>query len=134
MSESGGSTPAVGIVTAAMAAFARGDFDGMSAFVHPEAEIEVLGLDGQVVRGVQGLRDALAAAERRSHEPSMSSIEPIGDDGAMMIGRVRYGDASGARWDSPAVWLTIVRDEKVWRSRAYTSVDEARAAYPTLAS
>jgi len=133
MPEPSGS-PAVRIVSAAMAAFARGDIEAMASYVHPEAEIEVIGLEGQVVRGVEGLRDALATAGERSHAPRMSSIEPVGDDGAMMIGRVRYGDAAGALWDSPAVWLSIVRDGKIWRSRAFGSIDEARAAYTALGS
>ena len=128
-----GEASAVKIVSAAMAAFARGDIDDMSEFVHPDAEIEVIGLDGRVVAGVEGLRAALAAAASRSHEPTMSSIEPVGEDGALMVGRVRFGDATGGWWDSPAVWLSIVRDGKIWRSRAFTSADEARAAYPTLA-
>ena len=132
MSESGESL-AVKIVSAAMAAFARGDIDAMARYVHRDAEIEVVGLDGRIIRGVEALREALATAGRRSHEPTMSTIEPLGEDAALMIGRVRYGDASGARWDSPAVWLSIVRDGKIWRSRAFNSIDEARAAYLTLA-
>ena len=115
-----------------MSAFARGDLDAMSALVHPDAEIEVLGM-GEVVHGVDGLREALEVAGQRSHEPTMSAIEPVGAHGAMMIGRVRYGDSSGGVWDSPAVWLSVVRDGKIWRSRAFASADEARAAYDSLA-
>jgi ketosteroid isomerase-like protein len=124
---------AVEIVSAAMAAYARGDLAGMAACVHPDAEIEVVGL-GRVVHGPAGLQEALAAAGRVAHQPTMSSIEPVGEDGAMMIGRVRYGDSTGGRWDNPAVWLSIVRDGKIWRSRAYASADDARAAYRDLAS
>jgi len=123
---------AVEVVKAAMDAFARGDVEEMSAYVHPDADIEMVGLGGEIVHGVDGLRDALAVAGARAHRPTMSSVEPVGDDGAMMIGRVRYGDPSGAVWDSPAVWLSIVRDGMIWRTRAFGSVDEAREAYPSL--
>jgi len=125
---------AVEVVTAAMNAFARGDVDAMAAHVHPDADIEMVGLGGEIVHGVDGLRDALAVAGDRSHRPTMSSVEPVGDDGAMMIGRVRYGDSSGAVWDRDAVWLSIVRDGKIWRVRAFGSVDDAREAYPALAA
>jgi hypothetical protein len=124
---------AVEIVTAAMNAFARGDIDAMSTYVHPDADIEMVGLGGSRVQGVDGLRTALDDAGAL-HRPVMSSVEPIGDDGAMMIGRIRYGDGTGGVWDSPAVWLSIVHEGKIWRTRAFGSVDEARGAYPELAA
>jgi ketosteroid isomerase-like protein len=125
---------AVEIVTAAMNAFARGDLDAMASYVHPDADIEMVGLGGTRVHGVDGLRGALDVAGTRMHRPVMTSVEAVGEDGAMMIGRVRYGDETGGVWDSPAVWLSIVHDGKIWRTRAFASTDEARAAYPDLAA
>jgi len=115
-----------------MSAFERGDLTALATFVHPDADIELLGLGGVVTRGGEGLQDALSTVGKRVHRPRMTAIEPLGDDAAMMIGRIQYGDPASGQWDSPAVWLSIVRDGKIWRSRGFASVDEARAAYPVL--
>jgi ketosteroid isomerase-like protein len=123
---------AVEIVTAAMAAYERGDLDALAAFVHPDADIELLGLGGVTTHGAAGLHDALSTVGKRLHRPRMTTIEPLGEDAAVMVGRIQYGDPAGGRWDSPAVWLSIVRDGMIWRSRAFGSIDEAHEAYPAL--
>ena len=120
------------VVTAAMAAYERGDLEAMARFVHPDAEIEIMALGGEVVHGPDGLRAGLAGAAGRMHRPTKTTVEPLADDAAMMIGRVQYGDPSGGHWDSPGVWLSIVRDGKIWRTKAFPSIDEARAWYAGL--
>ena len=123
---------AVEVVTAAMAAYSRGDLDAMAALVDPDADIEVIGLGGQTVHGADELREALNVVDGPPHRPTMTTVEPLADDAALMIGRVQYGDSSGAFWDRPTVWLSLVRDGKIWRSRAFSSRAEARKAYPRL--
>jgi ketosteroid isomerase-like protein len=127
-----GTQTAVDVVKAAMIAYERGDLTAMAAFVHPDADIKLLGLGGVETHGADGLHEALSTVGKRLHRPRMTAVEPVGDDAAVMIGRIQYGDPASGQWDSPAVWLSIVRDGKIWRSRAFGSVDEARAAYPAL--
>ena len=119
------------VVSAAMAAYERGDLDALAELVHPEAEIQMLLLGGDVARGPEGLREALAQVTV-VHQPTVTAIESIGDDAALMIGRLQYTDTRGGLSDHPAVWLSVLRDGKLWRSLTFGSVEEARAGYDAL--
>lgn len=126
-----GSSPSA-VVREAMAAYERGDLDALLALVHSEAEIEMLILDGGVARGPEGLAEALAMAAKQVHRPKMSRVEEIGTDAALMIGRIQYGDAERGISDHEAVWLNVLRDGMIWRSKVFASAPEARAAYAEL--
>jgi ketosteroid isomerase-like protein len=119
-------------VARAMEAYRRGDLDGLAAFVHPEAEIEMFLLGGEAARGPEALRNALAAAREGIHRPTMSSLEAVADDAVVMAGRIQTMDAEGAVSDRAAFWLTVLRDGKVWRTRVLTTLAEAPAAYEAL--
>jgi len=120
------------LVAEAMACYERGDLEGVAAFVHPDAEIEMLFLGGEVARGPEGLIEALTQAREGVHRPTMTGVEPIGDDAAMMIGRIQHADQRGGLTDRKAVWLTIARDGLLWRTRIFDSEDEARAYHASL--
>lgn len=115
-----------------MDAYLRGDLDALASSVHPEAEIEMLLLAGKPARGPAGLRDVLVDAREGIHWPTMTSIEAIADDAAVMTGRIRHRDASGAISDRKAAWLTVLRDGKLWRTRVLASAADAAAAYEEL--
>ena len=118
------------VVGEAMAAYERGDLEGLSRFIHPDAEIEMLVLQGDVALGPDGLRDTLESVRGGLHKPTMTRIENVGDDAAVMIGRIQYTDpVRGGVTDRNAAWLTILRDGMVWRTRVFGTPDEARAAY-----
>jgi ketosteroid isomerase-like protein len=121
------------IVAEAMAAYERGDLETLSRFVHPEAEIEMLVLQGDVAHGPEGVRDTLERARSGVHHPTATRIERVGDDAALMVGRIQYADpARGGVIDRKAVWLTVVRDGLIWRTRVFRTPAEARAAYAEL--
>jgi len=123
---------AAALVAEAMACYERGDLDGVAGFVHPDAEIEMLFLGGEVARGPEGLIEALTKAREGVHRPTMTGIEPVGDDAALMIGRIQHVDQRGGLSDRKAVWLTIMRDGLLWRTRVFDSEDEARAYHASL--
>jgi ketosteroid isomerase-like protein len=122
------------VVAAAMAAFERGDLDGLADLVHPQAEIQMLLLGEDVARGPQELREALEPRGSVVHHPTMTHVEAVSDDAAIMVGRIQYTDARGGLTDREAAWLTVLRDGRVWRTWVFASADEARSAYAEMTS
>ena len=127
--EGGGSSrPAARIVAAAMDAYVRGDLDALASSVHPEAEIEMLLLRRQAGSRSGGTANVLVDARETVHRPTVTSIEAIADDAALMTGRIQHRDASGAISDHKAVWLTVLRDGKLWPTRVLASRLDGAAA------
>lgn len=120
------------IVADAMAAYERGDLEALALFIHAEAEIEMFARQRDVARGPEGLRDTLESAREGLHRPTVTRFESVGDDAALMIGRIQYTDAGGGVTDRSAVWLTVLRDGLVWRTRVFGTAAEARAGYAEL--
>jgi hypothetical protein len=127
-------SPAGQLVAAAMAAYERGDLDAIAELVHPEAEIQMLGLGGDFARGPAELLEALERRESVVHEPTMTHLETISDDAAIMVGRIQYADTRGGLTDREAAWLTVLRDGLLWRTLVFASADEARSAYADMRS
>lgn len=127
-----GESPAGQAVVAAMAAYERGDLDELAALIHPDAEIQMLLLGGDSARGPEELRDALTRREGVVHEPTVTQVESVADDAAIMVGRIQYSDIRGGLTDREAAWLTILRDGKLWRCWVFASAEEARTAYAEL--
>lgn len=125
-------SPAGRVLAAAMVAYGHGDLDEVAALIHPDAEIQMLLLGGGSARGPEELRDALARGESLVHEPTVLQVESIADDAAIMVGRIRYTDTRGGLTDREATWLTVLRDERLWRVRVFASAEEARTAYAEM--
>ena len=120
------------VVAEAMAAYERGDLEALSSFIHPQAEIEMLALQRDVALGPEGLVDTLENVRDRLHKPTMTRIEAVADDAALMIGRIQYADPDRGVTDRSAVWLTVLRDGMLWRTRVFGNTADARAAYAEL--
>jgi SnoaL-like protein len=123
---------AVQVVAGAMASYQRGDLDALAALVHPQAEIEMLFLGGNPAHGPDELVKVLTHAREGVHQPTMTSVEELGPDAALMIGRIQYTDQRGSLTDRKAVWLTVLRDGLLWRTKVFESDEEARAYYTSL--
>jgi hypothetical protein len=120
------------VVAEAMAAYERGDLDAVATFVHPDAEIEMVPLDDDVI-GPEGLRETLERLDGGIHKPTMTRIERVGDDAALMVGRIQYADPTlGGVADRPAVWLSVLRDGLIWRTRVFRTAEDAHAAYAEM--
>jgi ketosteroid isomerase-like protein len=127
-------SPAGQVVAAAMAAYERGDLARLAELVHPEAEIQMLLLGEGPARGPNELREALERRKGVVHHPTMTHIEAISDDAAVMVGRIQYTDTRGGLTDREAAWLTVLREGRLWRTWVFASVDEARSAYAAMSS
>jgi ketosteroid isomerase-like protein len=125
-----GNTPrAARIVGEAMRAYERGDLNGLAELVHPDADVEMVFLGGGAAHGRDELRGTLEQAQAGVHRPSITSIDALADDAAVMVGRVQHVDERGALSDRKAMWLAVLRDELIWRVRLVASPEEARAVY-----
>lgn len=120
------------LVAEAMACYERGDLEALAVLVHPQAEIEMLFLGGEVARGPEGLIEALLRAREGVHRPTMTGIEPVGEDAALMVGRIQHTDARGGLADRKAVWLTVLRDGLLWQTRVFDTEADARAYHAVL--
>jgi hypothetical protein len=49
-----------------------------------------------------------------------------------MVGRIQHTDAQGGVSDRQAVWLTVLRERKIWRTRVLASTADVPAAYEQL--
>jgi SnoaL-like domain len=127
-------SPAEQLVAAAMAAYERDDLDELAELVHPEAEIQMLLLGNEPARGPTELREALERRGSVVHQPTMSHVEALSGDAAIMVGRIQYADTRGGLTDREAAWLTLLRDGLLWRTWVFASADEARSAYAEMSS
>ena len=123
---------AAAIVARAMTAYERHDWDTLKALTHPDAEVEMLLLEGGATHGPDELSDALREAGTGIHQPTATSIEDVAPDAAAMVGRIRRMDSHGGVSDRDAVWLSVLRDGKIWRSRVLASLDEVPSAYEEI--
>ncbi len=114
-----------------MQLYAEGDFAAVRALVHPDAEIQMAYLHGEVATGPEALEQALHAAAHSVHRPRMDGIESIDENAAILFGRVRYPLEGGGFGDRQAAWLNVMRDGLMWRVRIYPNVRTARDAYAT---
>jgi ketosteroid isomerase-like protein len=122
------------IVARAMTAYERHDWETLKALTHPDAQVEMLLLEGGATHGPDELSDTLrdAGAGAGIHRPTATSIEDVAPDAAAMIGRIQRMDSNGGVSDRDAVWLSVLRDGKIWRSRVLASLAEVPSAYEEI--
>jgi ketosteroid isomerase-like protein len=121
------------IVTRAMTAYERHDWDTLKALTHPDAEVEMLLLEGGATHGPDELSDTLREAGTAGiHRPTATSIEDVAPDAAAMVGRIQRMDSHGGISDRDAVWLSVLRDGKIWRSRVLGSLADVPSAYEEI--
>ena len=122
---------AASIVGRAMRLYAEGQLGQLRELVHPEAEIQMLFLDGELAHGPDGLVAALQRAADSIHTVSPVDVEPIDSGAAILIGRILREVPRGGLADDAAAWLNVIRDGLLWRVLVYGDVAEARHAYET---
>jgi hypothetical protein len=89
------------IVSRAMDAYERGDWELLRQLTHPEAEVEMLLLEGDAAHGPAELSDALRDARSGIHRPRASSIDDVAGDAAVMVGRIQHMAAKRRRLRPP---------------------------------
>jgi ketosteroid isomerase-like protein len=120
-------------ITDGIAAFNRGDLDGMLAPIHPEIRFEPLRavLDGTVYEGHEGFRRWLddMAEDWEDFRLELVDIRPLGDDRILVEALLRArARTSGVEMAGPAVWLCDLRDGLIARLRFYKDADAALEA------
>jgi ketosteroid isomerase-like protein len=107
-----------------IAAFNRGDIDGMLAPIHPQVEFEPLRavLDGTVYEGHEGFRRWLGdmADDWEDFHLELLEIRDLGEDRVLVEAVLRArARMSGVEIEGPAVWLCDLRDGMIARLRFY---------------
>ncbi len=123
----------VEICKRAFVAFERLDVEAGLEFVDPEIVFQsaiVSGADGSTYRGYDGLREwakeSDAAFEELRTVPQ--EFRDLGDD-VLILGHITAkGRGSGAPVESPAAFLSTLRDGRVVRVRGFLDWDEALEA------
>jgi ketosteroid isomerase-like protein len=116
-----------------VAAFNRGDLDGMLAPIHPEIRFEPLRavLDGTVYEGHAGFRRWLSdmAEDWEDFDLELHDVRELGPERLLVEGRLHArARASGVEMDGPAVWLCDLRDGLIVRLRFYKDTAAALEA------
>jgi SnoaL-like domain len=108
-------------------AFKTRDWARMRSLYHDQARIwSVAG--GDRVLSPDELVEMLSGAEGWSYSTDDARTEALGENAVVVLGIARQRFEAEAVFIS-SVWLLTFHDGLVWRSRAYRSLDEARAAY-----
>jgi hypothetical protein len=90
---------AAALVERAMGLYRTGQLTQLRELVHPEAEIQMLFLAGDVARGPDGLTKALREAADSIHKPTGTHVERIDDHAAILIGRILHKAPGGGLSD-----------------------------------
>lgn len=107
--------------------FTTRDWAALRALYHDDARI-VSVAGGNRVLSADALMEILSAVESGSYGTNDAETEALDDSAVVVSGVVRERHGSEATF-TPNAWVLTFRDGLVWRSRAYPSVDDARAAY-----
>jgi ketosteroid isomerase-like protein len=119
----------VGIVMRAIDAFSRGDADTFAELTAPNLEWKTgLGaVEGEIFRGRAGVEtyfDRLGSAWD-SFQFLAHDFRDLGDV-VIVLGRLKgHGRGGGVPVDSPVGAVWELRDERIWRLRAYLDHGEA---------
>ena len=108
-------------------AFATGDWERLRSLYHDDARIVSVAA-GERVLGPDELIEVLSTLENTSYSTDDAKTEAFDDNAVVVYGTVRERDEVGTLFTSSA-WALTFSDGLVWRSKAFASVDEARAAY-----
>jgi hypothetical protein len=118
---------ALRLLEAITEAFTTRDWASLRALYHDDARISSVAA-GDRILGADELMEILAGIESGSYATDDAETVALGDDAVVVWGLVRQRYETETRF-TPNAWVLTFRDGLVWRSRAYSSVDEARRAY-----
>ena len=83
---------------------------------------------GERILGPDELIEVLSGQENSSYSTDDTKTEAFDENAVVVYGIVRERDEVGTLFLTSA-WVLTFTDGLVWRSKAYRSIDEARAAY-----
>ena len=112
-------------------AFTTGDWERLRSLYHDDARIVSVAA-GEKILGPDELIEVLSALdENRSYSTDDTKTEAFDHNAVVVYGILRERDEVGTMFTESA-WVLTFSDGLVWRSKAYPSLREARAAYEEL--
>jgi ketosteroid isomerase-like protein len=108
-------------------AFESRDWTTLRSLYRDDARITAVAA-GHRTLSPDELVEVLSAAESRSYATDDAETAALDENAVVVWGLVVQRD-EGATTFMPSAWVLTFRDGLVWRSKAYESVDEGRAAY-----
>ena len=125
----------VGQAHAVFTATTARDWCDFLELIHPECEAELRSQPGRIIRGREEMEAFVRGVipTRVEHQMVPETIEQIGDDAVVALGRLYMIDDQGTR-DSPAGWLMLFEDGLLRRSYLVDSVEHGRSLLASLAS
>ena len=108
-------------------AFSTGDWERLRSLYHDDARIVSVAA-GERILGPDELIEVLSGQENSSYSTDDTKTEAFDENAVVVYGTVRERDEVGTLFLTSA-WVLTFSDGLVWRSKAYRSIDEARAAY-----
>jgi hypothetical protein len=108
-------------------AFTTRDWERLRSLYHDQARISSVA-GGDRILSPDELIEVLAGIEGGSYSTDDAETEALDENAVVVSGLVRQRDDVGAMF-TPSAWVLTFHGGLVWRSRAYASIDEARAAY-----
>jgi len=103
--------------------------------IHPDCEAELRSQPGRIIHGRAEMEEFVRSVipSRVEHQMIPETIEQIGDDAVVTLGRLYMIDEHGTR-DSPAGWLMLFEDGMLRRSYLIDSVERGRALLASIVS
>jgi hypothetical protein len=120
-------TRALRLLRAISDAFATRDWTALRALYHDEALILSVAA-GERILTADELIDVLAATDVKTYSTDDAETEALDENAVIVAGLVRERDEAEVMY-APSAWVLTFKDGLVWRSRAYSSVEKARAGY-----
>jgi ketosteroid isomerase-like protein len=129
----GEATP-LAIVRHAYDAFAQRQLRTLEGLVHPDVEfrpVDGLGLVGETVHGMSGVRGWLESGGRRfshNHEIRVRRMEQVDAEHVLAVGLVIEQGRTGGSYAATVAWVWQVIEGRVRSFRGYPSEADARRA------
>jgi hypothetical protein len=120
-------TNALGVLEAISGAFETSDWTTLRSLYDDDARISSVAA-GQRVLGPDELMEVLSQLDVGSYYTDGADTVALDDQAVVVCGLARQRGDGETRFTRSA-WLLTFRDGLVWRSKAYPSIEEARAAY-----
>ncbi len=130
MVEADGSEPSsIALTREVASAFTSRDWQRLRGLYHEEAILTPVAAFEELLTPDEIIEVFSRLDQDPFYELGEMSTVALDDHASMVSGRLRFRLASGGFGDGFRAWVLTFKDDQLFRTRAYSSEDEARAAY-----
>jgi hypothetical protein len=123
-------TSALDVISAMADAWRGQNYDRLATLLHPEGAWEFVGGGGVVITDPKQLIDAIRAANRdTAYHLGEFTFEQLGDTTVLACTSARLQHGRQGHSHRPVFFLCEVRDDRFYRSQAFSSAEAARTAF-----